>query len=132
MKSLFSLSSLVILISLLASCNHSDDDMNTLSNAATAGKWKIAFYFDKKDETSDFSGYTFNFNTDGTATAQKGATTVAGTWSVSGSKFILDFGGDPVLDELNDDWLIVEKTNSSIKLKDDNSLQDDQLNFIKL
>jgi len=35
------------------------------------------------------------------------------------------------LSELNDDWLITEKTLTVIKLKDDNPGQDDQLHLTK-
>ena len=33
---------------------------------------------------------------------------------------IISFGTTPVFEDLNDDWLIVEKNSTSIKLKDDN------------
>ena len=45
---------------------------------------------------------------------------------------IISFGTTPVFEDLNDDWLIVEKNSTSIKLKDDNPAQDDKLEFTKL
>jgi hypothetical protein len=45
---------------------------------------------------------------------------------------IIDFGADPILSELNDDWLKIEKSATFIKLKDDNPAQDDELHFTKL
>jgi hypothetical protein len=108
------------------------DDADIINNTpAITGTYRISFYWDKKDETSDFAGYNFSFSSGGQATATKGSATVKGTWSESGSKFIIDFGTDAVLSELNDDWQIVEKTATTIKLKDDNPLQDDQVTFIK-
>ena len=131
MKRLLSISGLVLITSLLTSCTRSNDDTNTINNAATAGKWKVSLYFDEKDETSDFAGYNFTFNTNGTATAEKSGSSVAGTWSTTGSKFVVDFSADDVLDELSNDWLIVEKTNTSIKLKDDNTTKNERLEFVK-
>ena len=70
------------------------------------------------------------FGDGGVLMAHKGATMISGTWSETSSKIIINFT-DPVLSELNNDWLIVEKTSSSIKLKDDNPAQDDQLHLAK-
>jgi hypothetical protein len=114
-----------------SSCSKKDDVAVINNTTAIAGTYRISFYWDKKDETSDFAGYNFSFGSGGQATATKGSTTVKGTWSESSSKFIIDFGTDAVLSELNDDWQIVEKSATTIKLKEDNPLQDDQVTFIK-
>jgi hypothetical protein len=114
-----------------SSCSKKDDVVVINNSEPIAGTWRVSFYWDKKDETADFTGYSFSFNSGAQVIATKGSTTVKGTWSESSSKFIINFGTDAVLSELNDDWQIVEKTTSSIKLKDDNPLQDDQLTFIK-
>ena len=45
---------------------------------------------------------------------------------------IISFGTTPVFDDLNDDWLIVEKTNTSIKLKEDNPAQPFSRNHFEL
>jgi hypothetical protein len=124
---------LVIIFTMLlsSSCSKKDDVAVINSTPAITGSYRISFYWDKKDETSDFAGYNFSFNAGGQATATKGGTTVKGTWSETSTKFIIDFGTDAVLSDLNDDWQIVEKTATSIKLKDDNPLQDDQVTFTK-
>jgi hypothetical protein len=116
---------------LSSSCSKKDDVTVINGTPAITGTYRISFYWDKKDETSNFSGYSFSFNAGGQATATKGSATVKGTWSESSSKFIIDFGTDAVLSDLNDDWQIVEKTATTIKLKDDNPLQDDQVTFTK-
>jgi hypothetical protein len=134
-KSLNLLPALILAIFFTAfqssSCSKKDDVIVINNTPAITGTYRISFYWDKKDETSDFAGYSFSFNSSGQATATKGSTTAKGTWSESGSKFIIDFGTDVVLSELNDDWQIVEKTATTIKLKEDNPLQDDQVTFIK-
>jgi len=62
---------------LFSSC--SKDDEPSSGNADYSGTWKISFYFDKVDETSDFAGYNFSFNNGGILTATNGSTTVNGT-----------------------------------------------------
>ena len=118
MKKIRLLLTLILSIGLLASCTHSSDDNNTINNAATVGDWKISLFQEDHDETSNFAGYTFNFAKDGAATATKGSTVVTGTWSLREGKFELDFGADDTLRHISDDWIIIEKTESTIKLKD--------------
>ncbi len=115
---------------LLTACSKGDDN-NNVSNPP-AGNWKVSYFWDEKDETSDFVGFSFVFVDGGSVTATKGGVNYTGTWSETSSKFILNFGTDPVLSELNDDWQKIEKTATSIKLKDDNPLQDDELHLTKL
>ena len=133
MKQLLKKTGLLLLIitsTLLISCSKDDD--NNPTNTPPAGNWAISMYFDTGDETSNFTGYTFSFAANGVVTATNGTNTVTGTWSQTGTKFIVSFGATPVFDDLNDDWLIVEKTSTSIKLKEDNPAQDDRLEFTRL
>jgi hypothetical protein len=114
-----------------SSCSKSDDVSAINNNTPISGSWRVSLYWDKKDETNKLNGYSFSFNSGGQVTATKAGTTVNGTWSESSTKFTINFGTDPVLSDINDDWQKIEKTTTSIKLKDDNPLQDDQLTFIK-
>ena len=113
-----------------SSCSKSDD-VAAINNTPIAGTWRVSYYWDKKDETTNFNGYSFSFNAGGQVVAVKGGNTVNGTWSESSTKFIINFGTDMVLSKINDDWQKIEKTATTIKLKDDNPLQDDQLIFVK-
>jgi hypothetical protein len=94
------------------------------------GTWRVSFYWDEKDETGDFTGYALMFGDGGVLMAHKGSSMFTGNWSQTGTKLILNFS-DPVLSELNDDWLITEQSATLIKLKDDNPAQDDQLHLSK-
>ena len=116
-----------------SSCSKSDDvaAINNTSATPIAGSWRVSLYWDKKDETNKLNGYSFSFNTGGQLTATKAGVVVNGSWSESSTKFTINFGTDAVLSDINGEWLKLEKTAGSIKLKDDNSLQDDQLTFVK-
>ncbi len=97
-----------------------------LETVLTTDSWFISFFFDGEDETSEFSSYEFVFNTNGTATATSGSTIEDGTWSIQASgssqnlKLILDFGDEDPVDELDEDWKVIDFTNELIRLKKGN------------
>lgn len=113
-----------------ASCSKSDDVV-TNSTGTPAGTWRVSLYWDGKDETYKFTGYNFTFSPGGQVSATNGSSTVTGTWSESSSRLILNFGTDPLFSKISDDYLKEEKTNVSIKLKDDNPLKDEKVQFVK-
>ncbi|MBW8684940.1 lipocalin family protein [Chitinophaga rhizophila] len=131
---------LVILLSAcVVSCSN-DDDNNPApavdTDAPKTGTWRVTLFTDSgKDETSDFAGYSFSFDSDGTAAAAKGAANKSGTWSISSSsrEFNLNFGAktdaNKPLGELTDDWDIISISATEIKLKDDNDDSDEFLTF---
>lgn len=122
----------------------SNDDNSNNTNSADQisedmeqGTWRITYFFDTDtDETSDFSGYSFKFNADGTLVATKGGDTVEGTWSVvddssndsndddGNSSDDDDFNiffpvpADSDFEDLNDDWDIITHSSSKIELTD--------------
>lgn len=124
-------------------CSSDDDDgspndnsqqIAVIENTAQSGTWRITNFNDSGDnETSDFAGYDFSFNSDGSLLATNGTTTVTGTWSVtddssssddSSSDDDIDFNiFFPVPDsndfeDLNDDWDVVITTSTRIELID--------------
>jgi hypothetical protein len=133
MKLLKALSIILVAHTLLfATCSKKDDVVSVGTGGNITGSWRVSFYWDNtKDETSKFSGYSFTFNSNGQLTAVKGSTTVTGSWTETGTKLIIDFGANPVLSDMNDDWLKTEKTTTSIKVKDDNPARDERLEFVK-
>ncbi|MBK7433142.1 MAG: hypothetical protein IPI66_04015 [Chitinophagaceae bacterium] len=129
---LFLALSLVTLFTTLQSstCSKSDDVV-TNTTGTPAGTWRVSLYWDSKDETSKFTGYNFTFAAGGQVTATNGASTVTGTWTETSTRMILDFGADPLFSKISDDYLKEEKTSVSIKLKDDNPLKDEKVQFVK-
>ena len=86
------------------------------------GTWKVTLFNDSgNEETQNFAGYNFTFNSNGTIAAVKNASTVNGTWNTgsddSQNKLILDFGTTVQFSELNEDWVILEQTASKIRLE---------------
>lgn len=124
---------------IFSACSNSDDhgDVNDNSeqitqveNTVESGTWRITNFIDSgKNETSDFTGYNFSFNSDGSLVATNGTDTLTGTWSVtddssSSSNDDIDFNiFFPVQDtndfeDLNDDWDIISYTSVKIELID--------------
>ncbi len=106
-----------------ADCGSNDDpvDVTAFEENLTTGVWYVTYFFDDFDETSDFAGYEFTFNTDNTAQATNGSNNVNGTWNLtSGSTPDLDlfFGENDPFDELDEDWDIIEANENKIRLKD--------------
>ncbi len=137
MKTLKLLYSLVTMISLtsllLISCSKKDDVIPVPQNTTIAGTWRVSLYFDNgSDETNKFFGYNFTFNSNGQISATNGSNTVTGIWMQGSSKFNIDFGTTAIFSDLNDNWLLEEKTATSIKMKDDNPAKNEQLQFAKL
>lgn len=128
-------------------CSEDEENVNNNNNNASAllaeqvrttaqeGSWSITkFEEDGRDETSDYSGYSFTFNSDGSLTASNGQNTVTGTWSVtldsSNSSdddsdddsddvdFNIFFVSPADFEELSDDWDIISRSDNRIQLID--------------
>ena len=134
---------MLLSFSLMSSTCSSDDDdgspnNNTLQiaeieNTAESGTWRITSFIDSgQDETSDFTGYEFTFNSNGTLVATNGSNTLNGTWSVTDDSSNDDSSSDDDIDfniffpvpesnnfeDLNDDWDIVSTSSTKIELID--------------
>ncbi|MBX2828258.1 MAG: hypothetical protein KTR22_08850 [Flavobacteriaceae bacterium] len=106
-------------------CNDGGDDPDdgALVEALTTGDWYVTYFFDDEDETADFADNVFDFNLDGTATADDGTQVTDGIWDTSVGdetdlELNLNFGTSIPLDELADDWDVLEATMDIIRLKD--------------
>jgi len=98
-------------------------DDAALVAALTSGDWYVNYYFDDVDETADFADFLFNFASDNTATATDTNGTTNGAWFTSSGdqtelELNLNFGTAYPLDELAEDWDVLEVTNEMIRLKD--------------
>nr|WP_321234073.1 hypothetical protein [uncultured Psychroserpens sp.] len=98
-------------------------DDSALVNALTNGDWYVTYFFDDTDETTDFTDFVFNFASDNTATATDMSGATNGSWSTTSGDdtelgLNLNFGTGIPLDELADDWDVLEVTNDIIRLKD--------------
>jgi hypothetical protein len=117
-------------VTLLATgCTKDDNSNNNSGNnngnvTPASGQWKISYFFDKQEETSNYTGYTFEFAANGTLTTQGNGQTYTGTWQTnvddSKDKFVINYNGTvpSVLQELEEDWLIVIIDNNLMHFED--------------
>ena len=116
-------------------CSNDDDSPTTsrnpsdIINIVNNGTWRITYYYDTDhEETSNFNGYNFTFGESNVLTASNGTNSYTGTWSVTDSNsnddnlsdldFNIAFSSPAQFEELTDDWEIIEKSSTLIKLKD--------------
>jgi hypothetical protein len=111
---------------------NSEASVQAITNLAVSGTWSISSFVDSgTDETNNFNGYGFTFNSDGSLLAENGLETITGTWSVTSDDssddsddydssddidFNLFFSAPPDFAELSEDWDIVSRSASRIEL----------------
>jgi hypothetical protein len=94
-----------------------------LRDAMVDGQWFVQTYLDDgDDETYHYNGYNLTISLDGTVSATNSNNTISGTWAItvdsSGLDFVLDFGAQLPFDEFNDDWDVLNFTNTLVSLED--------------
>jgi hypothetical protein len=79
-------------------------DIEVMTNDVTSGSWVITNFVDSdKNETANFTGYGFTFNSDGSLVADNGSNTETGTWSISIDDDSNDDSNHDSSDDSNDD-----------------------------
>ncbi|MCL9769810.1 hypothetical protein NAT47_05215 [Flavobacterium sp. HXWNR69] len=103
-----------------------DDSPSSGSNGNLAailssGSWYVSYFYDDTDQTAAYSGYVFTFTANGTTQAILNGNILNGSWSnyIESGEEKLDLNYEGLaLDELEDDWEVVEFTSTQIRLKD--------------
>jgi hypothetical protein len=102
-----------------------------------SSSWKVSYYWDKdKEETSDFSGYSFAFEANDVFKATRGdGTAFSGQWSRTTSdglpRLVISITGNKQMENLSDDWVLIQLSEQKIELKDDNNTHLEELHFVK-
>lgn len=156
-KSLFLL--LTIVAILAVSCTKDAEPVSSADTTIDSQKvlvassaWKVSFFTERGvDQTSDFSTYLFQFNSDGTTVANSTGIGILyyGSWSLmqgshtkpddsgnhsSGTednKMIITLTGNHHMDEISEDWKIVKLTDTEMWLMDDNTTSPKEIHFTK-
>lgn len=101
----------------------SSDTIEQTQNSITQNTWKVTnFNEEGVNQTSNFVGYNFTFNPNGTVSATNGSNNMNGTWATgtddSTPKFILSFSASSgPFEEISEDWRIEKVTSTVIDLK---------------
>jgi hypothetical protein len=91
----------------------------TFDDIITDGTWYVSYFFRDQDDTDDYENYDFTFNDNGTVTVTGGSGST-GTWATfidSGDlELDLTFTAS-ALDELAEDWTVIDYSPTLIKLQ---------------
>lgn len=125
---------MLAILTMSSTCSDDDDDtfnnttnINEIKETASSGVWIITYFYDTDhEETSNFTGYQFDFGNNGTLTATKNSDTVNGNWSITSSSssssndidFNISFSSPANFQELSDDWEIIRYSSTKIELID--------------
>lgn len=86
------------------------------------GTWFVQSYLDDgTDETSAFQSYQFDFQSGGIVIASNSIYTYYGSWNVLGIEeldLLLDFGNQIPLIEFNDEWDVINFSQTLVELQD--------------
>ena len=132
LSNVFRIMALSLLAFILGGCvndsNPTQNEIDQINEDLASGNWIITEFIDSgEDETSDFSGFLFTFNSSGILVAAKGSTTYTGNWSITEDSgddspddldFNIYFNLTNQFEDLNDDWDIVSHTSVKIELID--------------
>jgi len=127
----------ILSLLLIMSCSSDDDNnsnnnaQNDIENNVQSSSWQITNFIDSgTDETTDFTGYNFTFESSGILNANNGSNDFNGTWSVTNSDsnddspddndldFNINFNLTNNFEDLNDDWDIISQSDTKIELTD--------------
>lgn len=121
---------------ILPSCKKSDSVKVTLLQVLTDSDLQVHLYQEgSTDMTSDYAGYLWRFNSDGSLVVTRGALTFHGSWiltQVGDTRLNILFAGtgvDTVLLKLQKNWQVTDYSIDLIQLKDDSSGIIDILHF---
>ncbi len=134
-------STILVVILLYSSCSKSTSSslVNNVTPIVTNGTWQVSLFSERGvNETADFSGYSFTFQSDGKLMVQKGGASIKqGSWTEDNSsgKLIINLGvkdnTNKPLGQLSDDWILTAKSDTKISLTDDNTTRNELLEFTK-
>jgi hypothetical protein len=132
----YSILAVVFMLNTASMCSSDDNssssspDPTAVVNTVTQGTWRVTLFSeDGVDHTNNFTGYDFTFGTSNVLTATNGTNTYTGVWSVTSDDssdddnpsgdidFNILFSSPNSFAELSEDWHILERTSTKIRLQ---------------
>ena len=127
---------IVLALFIIGGCDDDDNGANSkvteIQTTVTSNQWIVTYFVDNDSYESDkFTGYVFEFGSDGIVRATIGSTAVSGSWSVTSDDsgddnsngefedidFNISFSSPPDFEELSEDWQIISLTSTKIELR---------------
>jgi hypothetical protein len=116
-------------------CPENSNASLDFAQVITSNSWKISYFFQDTEKTSNYDGYTFTFNANYTVTALKSGVSYNGTWTTKTDngvrEFEMKFESD-ILKKLDEGWKVFEFNNSKLRFRqNDDNTDNDYLYFEK-
>lgn len=94
-----------------------------VANTLQSGNWRVSYYWDSgQDETTNFTGYAFQFTNSNVINVTGNSSDINGTWSMgiddSEVKLFLNFLAPPDFESLSGDWKVTTYNSTQIQLTD--------------
>ncbi len=111
----------------MLSCKQDDpiptNTPSAVANVLKSGTWRISYYWDSgQDETTNFTGFAFQFANNNVLNATRNNTNVSGTWAMgtddSDIKLLLNFSSPADFESLSGDWKVNTYNSTQIQLTD--------------
>lgn len=119
-KLLFAPLSLFIVF-IFSHCTPNKDFVSPTDEILTHSNWRIDYFFDSQDLTSDYGGYQLLFSSTGAVAAQKSNEMIPGTWNISVDSdnaeiLSINFNtADAGISKFNQQWKLTGKTTSTLQ-----------------
>ena len=106
------------------------------SNPIQSSNWRIQLFVEEGlDLSKNFEGMTFSFSDGGLMEVQKNEQKIAGRWGLErdypSDELYIDFPKGTVLEELDEDWYVMERLENRIVLEDSYDGFVDRLVFVR-
>lgn len=102
------------------------NDAAKVSNTLTAGIWRITYLWESgHNDTEDFTGYNFTFQTGGNLVATSGGTSETGSWTAvdnndnDNCNLTISFETQNFFGKLSHNWHVIERTDVKVRMVDD-------------
>ncbi len=122
--------------SVIDDCTVSNPTPLDLATVLTTGSWYVSYFYHEQDDTYNYYGYNYIFYANGSCKATKASTIIDGDWDIHSEngyqRLDLHYDGS-ILEELEDNWKVIEFSATSIRLKEesDSGNENHYLNFTK-
>lgn len=103
----------------LAALNPGPDPDLIFEEIIVQGTWYVSYFFRDEEQTEDYAGYDFDFDSGGIILVTGGDNLIHGNWTTfQEDELEIDMAyNTTAFDELSEDWTVVEFTETLIKLQ---------------
>lgn len=119
---------------ILIAASYRKEDVHQLKVEINTGNWRLSQYVDNGDDkTHWFPSYTLTFNPNNTVTVHVASNSYVGTWQFDEAtrRVTLSLPAALHFYKLTGNWILVDSTDRSFKLRNANLFKTETLSFMR-